>query len=66
MTHGKTVIVRIELQMLFPQVCSSHRTMHTWFLKIVFAYVSVFVHVSVCPPPRALITSGIWCDIKSV
>ena len=33
-----------------------------WFLKI--ALVRASVCVSVCPPPRVLITSGvIWCDI---
>ena len=33
-----------------------------WFLEIDLVRASVCV--SVCPPPRALITSGmIWCDI---
>ena len=35
-----------------------------WFL---LQYVCVCVCVSVCPPPRALITSGVrWCDIGHV
>ena len=41
----------------------------TWFLEIalVRASVCVCMCVSVCPPPRPLITSGmIWCDIGRV
>ena len=38
---------------------------HAWFPKI--ALVCASVHVCVCLPPRALITSGvIWCDIDRV
>ena len=42
-----------------------------WFLEIALARtsvcVSVYVSVSVCSPPRALITSGvIWCHIGHV
>ena len=40
-------------------------TNHAWFLEIIV--VCVFVCVSVCPPPRAVITSDvIWCDIGHV
>ena len=41
----------------------------TWFLEIALVHTSVCVsvYVSVCPPPRALITSGmIWCAIGHV
>ena len=38
-----------------------------WFLEIALVRASVCVCVSVCPPPRPLITSGaIWCDIDHV
>ena len=42
---------------------------HAWFLEIglVCTSVCMSVSVSVCLPPRALITSGvIWCDIGHV
>ena len=44
---------------------------HTWFLEIIIDHasvcVSVHVCVSVCPPLRAIETSGmIWCDIGRV
>ena len=40
-----------------------------WFLEIALVRVSVCARarMSVCPPPRELITSGmIWCDIGCV
>ena len=37
------------------------------FLEIALVHMLVCVCVSVCPSPRALITSGmIWCDIGRV
>ena len=43
-------------------VCAGHR----FFLEITLAHV--LVCVSVCPPSRVLVTSGIisWCDIDHV
>ena len=47
------------------------RLVCTWFLEIAIALIHMLVCVSdclsVCPPPRLLITSGmIWCDINHV
>ena len=45
------------------------RAAEAWFLEIVLVRMSVYVCVclSVCPPPKPLITSGvIWCDIDRV
>ena len=45
------------------QVCTGHRPVHTWFLKIdpvriISMCVCVCLRVCVCPPSRLLITSG--------
>ena len=44
------------------------RAAHAWFLKLLwFARRYACMCLSVCPPPRPLITSGvIWCDIGRV
>ena len=43
------------------------RAARTWFLEIALVRTSVCMCVSVCSPPRPLITSGmIWCDIDRV
>ena len=34
-----------------------------WFLEITLMRTSVFVCVSVCPPPRLLETSGVICGV---
>ena len=48
-----------SMPMFLNQACAA------WFLEI--ALVRTSVCVSVCPPPRPLITSGvIWCDIDHV
>ena len=56
--------IRDEPILLFkPGACG--RRPRAWFLEIVL--VRALVCVSVCPPPRPLITSGmIWCDIGCV
>ena len=52
------------------QVCAAEGTGFLkllWFLRqYVCVCVCVSVCLSVCLPPRALITSGIWCDIGRV
>ena len=54
------------------QACASHRPAHAWFLEIALALMLACVcasvcPVSMCPPLRALITSGVvWHDIDHV
>ena len=47
--------------------CAGHRPARAWFLEIAFVHASVCVCLSVCPPPRPLITSSVmWYDINHV
>ena len=62
-------LVSYILVFIKPCVCGLRP--NTWFLEIALARASVCLRVcvclSVCPPPRALITSGvIWCNIDCV
>ena len=52
---------------IYGSFCFAYRLLnHTWFLEIIL-FARRYVFLPVCPPLRALITSGmIWCDIGHV
>ena len=67
--EGKRKIGEIMPEItILPQAkrgCFLNQACGTWFLEIALVHASVCM--SVCPPHRALITSGvIWCDVGHV
>ena len=61
-TVKQTLIGILTYNVDYTYVCSYTflNQARTWFLEIAFVHqVSVCVHVCVCPPPRALITTHV-------
>ena len=57
------MVPNILLEIILNQARTGHRPVRAWFLEI-DPVRDVCMCMSVCLPPRLLITSGvIWCDI---
>ena len=62
-----TVVFKLHNPVFLNQACAAEGRAHLVSWNCFGSHVGMCVCVSVCPPPRPLITSGvIWCDIDRV